>query len=206
MLLFWHIYHPEFQWWCLFCGLCHVYQYHLPNTWKIPPEKISNLSRDKENCAVQPCGLCENYGVKKWEQDALILNVPSADPCIKPFTLGLRGLDQFLQHWNQLIKQWFYFKPGWAWTDGWLDESSHMMTLYKKNDKLSKLLEKEMVDRIALRNMCQFSYLIPASYFDAGWVISVDFVLEIRLKGDRLILKHSVNETVVTFMPGPLKC
>lgn len=132
MLLFWHIYHPEFQWWCLFCGLCHVYQYHLPNTWKIPPEKISNLSRDKENCAVQPCGLCENYGVKKWEQDALILNVPSADPCIKPFTLGLRGLDQFLQHWNQLIKQWFYFKPGWACTDGWLDESSHMMTLYKK--------------------------------------------------------------------------
>lgn len=63
-----------------------------------------------------------------------------------------------------------------------------------------------MVERIALRNMCQFSYLIPTSYFDASWVISVDFVLEIRLKGDRLILKHSVNETVVTFVPGALKC
>lgn len=49
----------------LFCGLCHVHQYHLPKTWKIPPGKFSNLSRDKENCAVQPCGLCENYVEKK---------------------------------------------------------------------------------------------------------------------------------------------
>lgn len=125
------------------------------------------------------------------------------------FLSGCKGLtNSYSQHWNQSRKHWFYFKPGWAWTDGWFDGSSHMITLYKKNiwQAVKTLLEKEMVDRIALRNMCQFSYHIPTSYFDASWVISVDFVLEIRLKGDRLILKHSVNETVVTFMPGALKC